>query len=61
MFCTYWAYELPDQTVPDTQIFQTGPAQRDWIQTYISKHFTYQAWITNFDKVPGHKFGVKSK
>ena len=46
-----WAYEFPDQTGPDTQIFWTGPAGPNWIQSYIFKHFTYQVQVINTHKI----------
>jgi len=53
----YWAYEFPDLTGQDTQISQTGPAR--W--TGMNPDLYFQIfYLPSTDKVPGHKFGVKS-
>ena len=55
-----WAYEFPDRTGPDTQICRTGPAGLDWIRTCIFNiYLTSMGYQFSYDKVPGHKFGVK--
>ena len=60
-----WTYEFPDQTGPDTQICRTGPAGPDWIQTESGLKFltfyltTSMGYQLSYDKVLGHKFGVK--
>ena len=56
-----WAYEFPDQTGPDTQIYWTGPAQPDWIRTYVFKHFTYQERVINSHQIRSMDTNLVSK
>ena len=50
-----WAYEFPDRTGLDTQICRTGSAGLVFLTFYL----TSMGYQFSYDKVPGHKFGVK--